>query len=96
MASHTFLAAVGDVNDPITWSGIPYHFLQAAKADGLIDEGLPLNASGPEWTRRRVLWNLGRVLTLRGKGGYRRCAAGRLGLLPEARARKAAMGFGSA
>jgi glycosyltransferase involved in cell wall biosynthesis len=70
MPSRTFLAAVGDVNDPITWSGIPYHFLQAARADGLIDEGLPLNASGPDWTRRRVLWNLARVLTLRGQGGY--------------------------
>jgi glycosyltransferase involved in cell wall biosynthesis len=66
----TYLAAVGDVNDPITWSGIPYHFLQSAQAGGLIDEGLPLDASGPVWQRRRLLWNLGRFLTLRGKGGY--------------------------
>jgi len=66
----TFLAAVGDVNDPGTWSGIPYHFLQSAKAGGLIDEGLPTSCSGADWNRRRVLWNLWRVLRGRGKGGY--------------------------
>jgi glycosyltransferase involved in cell wall biosynthesis len=65
-----FLAAVGDVNDPITWSGTPYYFLQSARVKGLLQEGLPLSAEGVEWQRRRVLWNGWRYLTGRGKGGY--------------------------
>lgn len=68
--SRVYLAAVGDVHDPITWSGIPYHFLQTAQAEGLIDEGLALRADGPQWRQRRLLWNAWRVLSGRGKGGY--------------------------
>lgn len=68
--SRVYLAAVGDVNDPITWSGIPYHFLQTAKAEGLIHLGLALCADGPAWNRRRILWNLSRFATGSGKGGY--------------------------
>jgi glycosyltransferase involved in cell wall biosynthesis len=68
--SRVYLAAVGDVHDPITWSGIPYHFLQTAQAEGLIDHGLALTAEGPQWKQRRLLWNAWRVLTGRGRGGY--------------------------
>jgi glycosyltransferase involved in cell wall biosynthesis len=68
--SRVYLAAVGDVHDPITWSGTPYHFLQVAKTDGLINEGLALRADGPEWKRQRLLWNAWRLITGRGKGGY--------------------------
>jgi len=67
---HVFLAAMGDVNDPRTFSGTPYHFLQAAKAGGLIDEGLKLNTEGSAWQSRRMLWNGWRYLTGRGKGGF--------------------------
>ena len=28
---YTVLAAIGDSNDPKTWSGIPFHFLTEAK-----------------------------------------------------------------
>lgn len=65
-----FLAGVGDVNDPITWSGTPYHFLQAARAGNLFDVGLPLATEGRVWRTRRLAWNGWRWLTGRGKGGY--------------------------
>lgn len=66
----TYLAVMGDTNDPRTWSGIPYHFLQAARAGKLIDEGLTLNSEGTGWRCRRLLWNGWRYLTGQGKGGY--------------------------
>ncbi|HQR06088.1 MAG TPA: glycosyltransferase family 4 protein [Gemmatales bacterium] len=65
-----YLAALGDVNDPRTWSGIPYHFLQAAQAGNLIDEGLTLVPDGADWRRRRILWNSWRYFTGQGKGGF--------------------------
>jgi len=66
-----FVAAVGDANSPVTWSGIPYHLLKAGQAAGLIDEGLPLSAEGSAWQRRRFLWNGLRVFThLDRPGGY--------------------------
>lgn len=65
-----FLAAVGDANDPVTWSGIPYHFLLAGRAAGFIDEGLSLGADGPAWWTRRALWNVCRVLAGDRRGGY--------------------------
>lgn len=67
---NTYLAAIGDVNDPITWSGIPYYFLQSAKVDGLIDRGLPLSADGWRWQLRRYAWNLARVAGGDHYGGY--------------------------
>jgi glycosyltransferase involved in cell wall biosynthesis len=66
----TFLAAVGDSNSPVTWSGIPYHFLQAARAQGVLDVGLPFSTNGLSWRARRVSWNLGRVMSGYGRGGY--------------------------
>ncbi|HVG32889.1 MAG TPA: glycosyltransferase family 4 protein [Pyrinomonadaceae bacterium] len=65
-----FLAAVGDSNNPVTWSGIPFHFLQAARAAGLLDEGLPLSTDGRVWQARRVAWNLSRVFKGDRRGGY--------------------------
>jgi glycosyltransferase involved in cell wall biosynthesis len=70
MKRRTFLAAVGDSNSPVTWSGIPYHFLQAARAQGLIDEGLPLSTDGASWKVRRINWNLKQVLSGDRRGGY--------------------------
>jgi glycosyltransferase involved in cell wall biosynthesis len=61
---------MGDANDPRTWSGIPYHFLQSAQAGNLIDEGLSLDTEGADWKCRRLLWNGWRYLTGQGKGGY--------------------------
>jgi len=66
----TYLAVVGDANDPITWSGIPYHFLLAARERGLIDEGLNLSLKGRAWAVRRALWNALAVAKGRHLGGY--------------------------
>lgn len=65
-----FVAAVGDADDPITWSGIPYHFLQAGRAQGVLDEGLPLSVGGWRWRARRWTWNALRLLSGDRYGGY--------------------------
>jgi glycosyltransferase involved in cell wall biosynthesis len=67
---YTFLAAVGDSKDPKTWSGIPYFFLQEAKKQKLIDEGLKLNPDTIIHKLMRIFWNLNRVLFFNEKGGY--------------------------
>jgi glycosyltransferase involved in cell wall biosynthesis len=69
-ARRVFLAAVGDVNSPATWSGIPFHFLCAARRRGLIDVGLPLAIDGWQWRARRIAWNAARPLRLDRPGGY--------------------------
>jgi glycosyltransferase involved in cell wall biosynthesis len=66
----TYVAAVGDANDPATWSGIPYHFLSAGRKYGLLDDGLNLAVNGVRWTCRRGLWNVLHVLGGRKPGGY--------------------------
>lgn len=66
----TYLAAVGDANDPRTWSGIPYHFLLAARDAGLVDEGLPLAYEGAAWRARRLAWNAVRPMLLERPGGF--------------------------
>src|SRR6266480_1879134 len=70
MKPRVYLAVVGDANSPVTWSGIPYHFLQAGKAKGLFDEGLALSADSREWQARRVSWNLMRLFQGDRRGGY--------------------------
>ncbi len=70
MRARSFLAAVGDANSPVTWSGIPYHFLQAGRAQGLLDEGLPLSTEGKRWYTRRVAWNLASKASGDRYGGY--------------------------
>jgi glycosyltransferase involved in cell wall biosynthesis len=70
-----FLAAVGDSNNPVTWSGIPFHFLQAARSASLLDEGLPLSTEGLVWQARRIAWNLSRVLRGDRRGGYQYSAS---------------------
>ena len=64
------LAAIGDVNSPVTWSGIPYHFMLEARRQGLVDEGLRLATDRRHWQVRRIAWNAGRLLALEGPGGY--------------------------
>lgn len=70
MNSPCHLAAVGDANDPITWSGIPFHFLQEGRKRGLLQSGLPLSPLAPSWRRRRYAWNLWRVLQGERPGGF--------------------------
>jgi glycosyltransferase involved in cell wall biosynthesis len=54
------LAAIGDVNSPRTWSGIPYHLLQAGRAAGFLHEGLDLSVDSPSFRLRRAAWNASR------------------------------------
>lgn len=64
------VAAVGDPNNPLTWSGIPFHLLQAGKQAGLIDAGLEMKVGGGLWFARRATWNATQVLRGRRWGGY--------------------------
>ena len=66
----TYLAAVGDANDPRTWSGIPYHLLRAGRGAGLFDAGLALETGGVGWAGRRIGWNLARAPRLERPGGF--------------------------
>jgi len=66
----TYLTCVGDANDPATWSGIPFHFLDAARRRGLIDEGLGLYVSSPAWKLQRILWNAATLMRGRRSGGF--------------------------
>lgn len=62
------LLCCGDATDPATWSNIPFFFLQAGKASGLLDGGLALH---PERLRgRRRLWNLAQLLCTGRAGGF--------------------------
>jgi len=60
-----------DANDPESWSGTPYYFLRACKAEGLLDEALPMLAQDDVGRLTgKVLWNLKRALTEGRLGGY--------------------------
>lgn len=65
-----WLAALGDVTDPATFSGTPYHCLEAGRAAGVFAGGLPLSAAGPAWRLRRGAWNLAAFLAGGGCGGF--------------------------
>jgi glycosyltransferase involved in cell wall biosynthesis len=67
-APFDFVAAVGDVSDPATWSGIPHHLLLAAEARGFAVRPWRLNLGPLAWPRR--LWNVRQILLGRGRGGF--------------------------
>ncbi len=69
-AQRLYVAAVGDVGDPLTWSGIPFHLTEAGRAAGFVTSGLPFGTKGLSWLVRRSAWNLGRVATGDRRGGY--------------------------
>lgn len=64
----SYVCAVGDCADPRAWSGIPFHFWQAARDVYPEVVAFRTNLERHYWSRR--VWNLWRVLTGRGKGGY--------------------------
>src|SRR5690554_2478168 len=68
--SPVFLSAVGDANNISTWSGTPYHIVQAGKHLNIIDRGLSLHANTTSIKVRRILWNGYRFTTVRGVGGF--------------------------
>ena len=62
------IAAIGDVGDMNCWSGIPYHFWQAALRSGWKTEPIRIPLERAKWLRRS--WNLQQVLRARGTGGF--------------------------
>ena len=70
MQPHVYLAAVGDANSPVTWSGIPFYLLRAGRARALFTEGLALSTTAAVWNRRRILWNATSMLSGDRPGGY--------------------------
>jgi glycosyltransferase involved in cell wall biosynthesis len=66
----TYLAGVGNSNDPLTWSGTPFHLLEAGRRIGIIDEGLNLSACAPVWKLKRLLWNAATLAQGRHYGGF--------------------------
>lgn len=64
------LAAVGDATNIGTWSGTPWHCLEAGRALGVIDRGLKLDTTLPAWRKMRLAWTLRRIVTSREYGGF--------------------------
>lgn len=62
------IAAVGDAASPHCWSGIPYHFGEAARAAG--HPAVPWRVDVDAFKVARWYWNAGRVLAGRGVGGF--------------------------
>ena len=62
------LVAVGDVTDPNTWSGTPYHYWQAGKKAGFITSPATLDLKRISW--QRYVWNAERILSGRKAGGF--------------------------
>jgi glycosyltransferase involved in cell wall biosynthesis len=65
-----WLAAVGDANDIRTWSGTPFHLLETARPEGVIDDGLGFEIFERFRQWRRYAWNIASLLRGRGRGGY--------------------------
>src|SRR5580704_12517021 len=62
------VTTIGDAGDISCWSGTPYHFAQAAGRIGWRAEPWRLDMRTFVWPRR--IWNMERLLSLRGAGGY--------------------------
>jgi len=60
-----FLAAIGDVRDVRTWSGIPYHLLEAARAAGVDMTGMPFDLDRIRSRKALALWSLRRAASFR-------------------------------
>jgi glycosyltransferase involved in cell wall biosynthesis len=79
------LTVVGDPNRIGAWSGIPYFFLRAAKEQGFLSAGLSLQPENLR--RRRLFWNLARVLRGSRPGGFQYTEAFLRRLFAQARSR---------
>lgn len=62
------LAVVGDVLDINTWSNTPWYFYQEGARQGLFNQPWRLDMS--RFSMSRNLWNVGQIVTGKGKGGY--------------------------
>ena len=65
-----FLAAVGDANEPRTWSGIPYHIIRSAQRSSFQVEGLAFDLNEARSVPRRLVWAMSRLLALRLPRGF--------------------------
>lgn len=63
------LVATGSADDIRTFSGIPYHFLQAGRRQAFVHHGVALD--WPKWwSRQRIFWNALSPARLEGPGGF--------------------------
>jgi glycosyltransferase involved in cell wall biosynthesis len=62
------IAVTGDAGDINCWSGIPYHFAQAARAQG--EPAVPWQLKMRSFGVARQRWNLGQAIRGRGLRGY--------------------------
>ena len=62
------VTVIGDAGNINSWSGIPYHFGQAARTAGHPAEPWRLSMEKFTWPRR--FWNVGQLLRGRGRGGF--------------------------
>ena len=62
------ITAVGDVCSHSCWSGLPYHFLEAARRSGFVTDPVRIDLTRLRWPRRT--WNLQQALLGRGQGGF--------------------------
>jgi glycosyltransferase involved in cell wall biosynthesis len=62
------IAVTGDAGDINCWSGIPRHFVQAARTQG--EPAAPWRLKMGSFGMARRCWNLGQMLRGRGVGGY--------------------------
>jgi len=70
-----WVAAVGDPNDPRTFSGTALHFLRAGERHGLLRGGLPLRTDRFWLRAHRMLWNLRQPRDCRSDSAYMTSAA---------------------
>jgi len=68
MPTRRAIAAVGDVCSHSCWSGIPFHFFEAARRAGFATDPLRIDLGKLVWPRRG--WNLKQLLLGRGHGGF--------------------------
>jgi glycosyltransferase involved in cell wall biosynthesis len=68
MPTRRSIAAVGDVCSHSCWSGIPFHFFEAASRAGFATDPLRIDLGELVWSRRG--WNLKQLLRGRGHGGF--------------------------
>lgn len=68
MPTRRSIAAVGDVCSHSCWSGIPFHFFEAARRAGFATDPLRIDLGKLVWPRRG--WNLKQLLLGRGHGGF--------------------------
>jgi glycosyltransferase involved in cell wall biosynthesis len=67
-ARQRWVAAVGDVEDINCWSGIPFHFLAAARCVGFAQRACRLDMA--QFSAQRRWWNAGQLLRGRAPGGF--------------------------